>query len=130
MTMFSWTLVHDGKTPPPGEVVRPDERLSTARMVGLGAQHVVARFGATFVLPEIIGLNPNLAVLMSDVATVLFLLIVRNRIPRYVGTSASFVAGVAAIQAQCGDSAGLTAVIPEPVDQIGHRRRRRPGLMH
>lgn len=111
MAMFSWTLVHDGKTPPPGEVVRPDERLSTPRMVGLGAQHVVAMFGATFVFPAIMGLNPNLAVLMSGVATVLFLLIVKNRIPSYVGTSASFVAGVAAIRAQGGDSADVTGAI-------------------
>ena len=111
MAMFSWTLVHGGKTPPPGQVVRPDERLSTPRMVGLGAQHVVAMFGATFIFPVIMGLNPNLAVLMSGVATILFLLIVKNKIPSYVGTSASFVAGVAAIRAQGGDSADVTGAI-------------------
>ena len=110
-SMFSWTLVHGGRTPPPGEVVRPDERLSTPRMVGLGAQHVVAMFGATFIFPAIMGLSPNLAVLMSGVATVLFLLIVKNRIPSYVGTSASFVAAVAAIRAQGGDSADVTGAI-------------------
>ncbi|WP_073389528.1 uracil-xanthine permease family protein [Jatrophihabitans endophyticus] len=109
--MFRWTLVHGGKTPPAGAVVRPDERLSTPRMVGLGAQHVVAMFGATFVFPRVMGLNPNLAVLMSGVATILFLLIVKNRIPSYVGTSASFVAGVAAIRAQGGDSADVTGAI-------------------
>ncbi|BAJ27135.1 hypothetical protein KSE_13050 [Kitasatospora setae KM-6054] len=32
-------------------MVRPDERLSWGRTVGLGAQHVVAMFGATFVAP-------------------------------------------------------------------------------
>ena len=37
MLMFRWTLVHGGKTPPVGEVVKPDERLSTPRMIGLGA---------------------------------------------------------------------------------------------
>ena len=111
MALFTWKLVHDGRTPPPGEVVRPDERLSTPRMVGLGAQHVVAMFGATFVFPAIMGLSPNLAVLMSGVATILFLLIVKNRIPSYVGTSASFVAAVAAIRAQGGDSAEVTGAI-------------------
>ncbi len=111
MSMFSWKLVHGGRTPPPGEVVRPDERLSAPRMVGLGAQHVVAMFGATFVFPAIMGLNPNLAVLMSGVATILFLLIVKNRVPSYVGTSASFVAAVAAIRAQGGDSADVTGAI-------------------
>src|SRR5579875_1741413 len=111
MTMLRWTLVHDGRTPPPGEAVRPDERLSTGRMLGLGAQHVVAMFGATFVFPAIMGLDPNLAVLMSGVATILFLLIVKNRIPSYVGTSASFVAAVAAIRAQGGNSAEVTGAI-------------------
>jgi len=109
--MFRWKLVYDGRTPPPGAAVRPDERLSTPRMVGLGAQHVVAMFGATFVFPAVMGLSPNLAVLMSGVATILFLLIVRNKIPSYVGTSASFVAGVAAIRQQGGDSADVTGAI-------------------
>jgi uracil-xanthine permease len=111
VSMFSWTLVHNGRTPPPGEVVRPDERLSAPRMVGLGAQHDVAMFGATFVFPAIMGLSPNLAVLMSGIATILFLLIVKNRVPSYVGTSASFVAAVAAIRAQGGNSADVTGAI-------------------
>lgn len=111
MSMFSWKVVYGGHTPPPGEVVRPDERLSAPRMIGLGAQHVVAMFGATFVFPAIMGLNPNLAVLMSGIATVLFLLIVKNRIPSYVGTSASFVAAVAAIRMQGGNSADVTGAI-------------------
>ena len=44
-----WKVVYDGKTPPPGEVVRPDERLSWPRTAGIGAQHVVAMFGAALV---------------------------------------------------------------------------------
>lgn len=109
--MFRWKLVYGGGTPPPGAVVRPDERLSTPRMLGLGAQHVVAMFGATFVFPSVMGLSPNLAVLMSGVATILFLLIVGNKIPSYVGTSASFVAAVAAIREQGGNSADVTGAI-------------------
>ena len=94
MAMFGWRVVHDGKTPPPGEVVRPDERLSWPRTVGLGAQHVVAMFGATFVFPIIMGLNPQLAIMMSGIATICFLLIVKGKVPSYLGTSASFVGGV------------------------------------
>ena len=111
MSAFGWNLVYDGRTPPPGAVVRPGERLSWWRMGGLGAQHVVAMFGATFVFPAIMGLNPNLAVMMSGVATILFLLIVRGRVPSYLGTSASFVAAVAAIRQQGGDSADVTGAI-------------------
>ena len=86
----------------PTDVVAPDERLSWGRTVGLGAQHVVAMFGATFVFPLIMGLNPQLAILMSGIATICFLLIVNGKVPSYLGTCASFVGGVAAIRAQGG----------------------------
>jgi uracil-xanthine permease len=108
---LGWKLVYDGKTPPPGEAVAPDERLSWGRTVGLGAQHVVAMFGATFVFPLIMGLNPQLAVMMSGIATICFLLIVQGKVPSYLGTSASFVGGVAAIRAQGGDSSDVTGAI-------------------
>jgi len=106
-----WKVVYGGKTPPPGEVVRPDERLSWARTAGLGAQHVVAMFGATFVFPLIMGLNPQLAVMMSGIATICFLLIVQGKVPSYLGTSASFVGGVVAIRSQQGDSSDVTGAI-------------------
>jgi uracil-xanthine permease len=109
--VFGWKLAGDGKNVAAGEVIRPDERLSYGRMIGLGAQHVMAMFGATFVFPLIMGLDPNLAVMMSGVATILFLLIVGNRVPSYLGTSASFVGGVAAIRAGGGDSAAVTGAI-------------------
>src|SRR3954467_8767830 len=108
---LTWKVVYDGKTPPPGAAVAPDERLSWGRTVGLGAQHVVAMFGATFVFPLIMGLNPQLAILMSGVATIIFLLIVQGKVPSYLGTSAAFVGGVAAIRAQGGDSADVTGAI-------------------
>src|SRR4051812_18734122 len=111
MAAFGWRVVHEGKTPPPGAVVRPDERLSWPRTVGLGAQHVVAMFGATFVFPLVMGLSPQLAILMSGIATICFLLIVNGRVPSYLGTSASFVGGVAAIRAQGGDSPSVTGAI-------------------
>ncbi|MFC4051442.1 uracil-xanthine permease family protein [Actinomadura syzygii] len=109
--MIGWKLHGDGRTPPPGEVVGPDERLSWPRTAGIGAQHVVAMFGATFVFPVVMGLDPNLAIMMSGVATLLFLLIVGGRVPSYLGTSASFVGAVAAIRAAGGDSATVTGAI-------------------
>jgi len=111
MAVVGWRVVHGGKTPPPGAVVRPDERLSWPRTVGLGAQHVVAMFGATFVFPLVMGLNPQLAIMMSGIATICFLLIVQGRVPSYLGTSASFVGGVVAIRSQGGESADVTGAI-------------------
>src|SRR4051812_21120529 len=51
MSMFKGDVVYGGGPPPPGAAVGPRERLSGGRTAGLGAQHVVAMFGATFVFP-------------------------------------------------------------------------------
>lgn len=104
MSAFGWKLKGDGRSIPPGEVVAPGERLSWPRTIGLGAQHVFAMFGATFVFPVIMGLNPQYAVMMSGFATIMFLLIVNGKIPSYLGTSASLVGAVAAIRTQAGDT--------------------------
>ncbi|MFG3286914.1 uracil-xanthine permease family protein [Streptomyces sp. NPDC048111] len=106
-----WTLHGDGRTPAPGAVVRPDERLSWPRTVGLGAQHVVAMFGASFVSPVLMGLDPNLAIMMSGIATVIFLLATKGRVPSYLGCSLSFVGVAAAIRATGGTSATVTGAV-------------------
>ncbi|WP_420032578.1 uracil-xanthine permease family protein [Streptomyces sp. cg28] len=106
-----WKLHGDGKTPAPGAVVRPDERLSWPRTIGLGAQHVVAMFGASFVAPVLMGLDPNLAIMMSGVATVIFLLATRGRVPSYLGCSLSFVGVAAVIRASGGSSATVTGAV-------------------
>nr|WTB29877.1 nitrate reductase [Streptomyces sp. NBC_00830] len=111
MASFGWKLHGDGKSLAPGEVVRPDERLTWGRTVGLGAQHVVSMIGACFVAPILMGLNPNLAVMASGVATILFLLITRGRIPSYLGSSLSFIGVAAVIKTQGGDAATLTGAL-------------------
>jgi uracil-xanthine permease len=109
---LGWKLHGDGRTMGPDDVVAPDERLSWGKTVGLGAQHVVAMFGATFVFPLVMGLNAQLAIMMSGIATICFLLIVQGKVPSYLGTSASFVGAVAAIRTQQGgDSATVTGAI-------------------
>ncbi|SDK94177.1 uracil-xanthine permease [Nonomuraea maritima] len=108
---LGWKLHGDGKHLTPGEVVKPDERLSWPLMVGIGAQHVIAMFGATFVFPLVMGLDANLAVMMSGVATILFLLFVKGKVPSYVGSSASFVGAVVAIRAAGGGDATVTGAL-------------------
>lgn len=107
--MFKWEVID----PQPGEPVAPQQRLAWGKTVGLGAQHVVAMFGATFVFPVVMGLDPNLAIMFSGLCTILFLLIVNNKVPSYLGTSASFVASVAAIRAldSGNDSSYVTGAI-------------------
>ena len=103
MALLSWKVVYGGKTPPPGGVVRPDERLSWGRTTGIGVQHVLAMFGATFVLPPIMGIPGNTAVFFSGIGTLIFLIVVRNRVPSYLGTSAAFIAPAFAVYGGGGD---------------------------
>src|ERR1043165_10085885 len=89
---FGWKLYGDGSAPPPGQAVAPDERLSWPRTIGIGAQHVVAMFGATFLVPVLTGFPPATTLLFSGVGTILFLIITGNRLPSYLGSSFAIIA--------------------------------------
>src|SRR5437588_8385887 len=101
---FSWKLYGDGKTPPPGAAVAPDERLSWPRTIGIGVQHVLAMFGATFLVPLLTGFPPATTLFFSGVGTLVFLVITGNRVPSYLGSSFAFIAPVLAATAANGRS--------------------------
>jgi uracil-xanthine permease len=92
-------------------VVAPDERLSWARTLGIGAQHVVAMFGATFLVPVLTGFPPSTTLLFSGVGTVLFLLITGNRLPSYLGSSFAVIAPVTAAVASHGTGSALGGLV-------------------
>ena len=62
--MFSWTKRDDASLSAT-DIVYPEERLSWGRTIGLGMQHVVAMFGATFLVPIITGFPPSTTLLFS-----------------------------------------------------------------
>lgn len=103
--MALWTLHGNGKLAP-GEVVKPNERLGWGKTIGIGAQHVVAMFGATFLVPIITGFPPATTLFFSAVGTVLFLLITGNRLPSYLGSSFAFLAPIAAAKGAEGGNFG------------------------
>ncbi|CZW58051.1 pyrimidine utilization transport protein G [Enterobacter hormaechei] len=77
-------------------VVAPDERLPLGQTMVMGVQHAVAMFGATVLMPMLMGLDPNLAILMSGMGTLLFFFVTGGRVPSYLGSSAAFVGAVIA----------------------------------
>ncbi|UFU03391.1 nitrate reductase [Ruania suaedae] len=109
--MGSWTLYRDGKTIAPGEVVAPGQRLSWPRTLGIGAQHVVAMFGATFLVPLLTGFPPATTLFFSAIGTVGFLLITRGRVPSYLGSSFAFIAPIGAATASQGMASALGGVL-------------------
>ena len=106
MTIPRWK--HVG---PDADVVAPDERLSWPRTLGIGAQHVVAMFGATFLVPVLTGFPPATTLLFSGVGTILFLIITGNRLPSYLGSSFSVIAPVTAAVAAQGTGSALGGLI-------------------
>jgi xanthine/uracil permease len=104
-----WRIHGDGRTIEPSAAVRPDERLCMPNMLGLGAQHVLAMFGATALMPLLTGFPVTATLFWSGAGTIAFNLITRHRAPSYTGSSAAFVAPVLAAKAEGGIPAAPTS---------------------
>lgn len=83
-------------------LIAPDETLPLGQTLVLGLQHAVAMFGATVLMPLLMGLDANLAVLLSGIGTLLFFFITGGRVPSYLGSSAAFVGVVIAVTSFTG----------------------------
>ena len=86
-------------------VIAPDERLPGPQTLAMGLQHVVAMFGSTVFAPLLMGFNPNIAILMSGIGTLIFFLVVGGRVPSYLGSSFSFIGVVIAASGYSGSGA-------------------------
>ncbi|MGO2113199.1 MAG: uracil-xanthine permease family protein [Pseudoclavibacter sp.] len=107
MSMLPWKLHGDGRNVVADRIVLPEERLSWPRTIAIGAQHIVAMFGATFLVPLLTGFSPSTTLLFSGIGTALFLLITRNRVPSYLGSSFAFIAPITAAVAMPGGGPGV-----------------------
>src|SRR4051812_1606988 len=101
MGMFAWT-----ERPPAvlqqGGVIAPDERLPWPQTAAMGVQHVIAMFGATVLAPILMGFDPNIAILMSGIGTLIFFLVTGGKVPSYLGSSFAFIGVVIAASAYAG----------------------------
>jgi len=86
----------------PGAVVAPDERLPWPQTAALGVQHVIAMFGATVLAPILMGFDPNVAILMSGVGTLIFFAVTKGQVPSYLGSSFAFIGVVIAATGYAG----------------------------
>lgn len=104
MSLFHWTE----KSPEvlqQGGVIAPDERLPWPQTAVMGVQHVIAMFGATVLAPILMGFDPNIAILMSGIGTLIFFLITGGKVPSYLGSSFAFIGVVIAATAYAGKGA-------------------------
>ena len=101
MGMFEWTE-RPSEVLQQGGVIAPDERLPWAQTAAMGVQHVIAMFGATVLAPILMGFDPNIAILMSGVGTLIFFLVTGGKVPSYLGSSFAFIGVVIAATAYAG----------------------------
>ena len=85
-----WTKIDREQT------IAPDERLPLPAMFGIGAQHVLAMFGATALVPVLTGFPVSTTLFFAGIGTLLFVLITGNRVPSFTGSSFAFIAPVTA----------------------------------
>lgn len=85
-----------------GGVIAPDERLPWPQTAVMGVQHVIAMFGATVLAPILMGFDPNVAILMSGIGTLIFFLVTGGKVPSYLGSSFAFIGVVIAATGYAG----------------------------
>lgn len=95
MGLFNWTE-KPASTLASGGVIGPDERLPWPQTGVMGIQHLIAMFGATVLAPILMGFDPNVAILMSGIGTLIFFLVTGGKVPSYLGSSFAFIGVVIA----------------------------------
>lgn len=70
--------------------------------VTLSIQHLFAMFGATILVPYLVGLSPAIALISSGLGTLAFLLLTKWKVPAYLGSSFAYIAPIIALKAQGG----------------------------
>ncbi|WP_186671299.1 uracil-xanthine permease family protein [Sporosarcina sp. BP05] len=73
------------------KVLDVHEKPAPTRWIILSLQHMFAMFGATILVPQLVGLSPAIALLTSGIATIVFILVTRFQVPAYLGSSFAFI---------------------------------------
>jgi uracil permease len=75
------------------------ERLPLLQALPLSLQHLFAMFGATVLVPFLVGLDTSVTLFTSGVGTLVYIVITKGRIPAYLGSSFAFIAALSGILA-------------------------------
>ena len=89
------------------------EQLSPVKKTIVGIQFLFVAFGATVLVPLLIGINPATALFTAGIGTFIFHFITKGKVPIFLGSSFAFIAPIIAATKQWGlpgTLAGLTAV--------------------
>ena len=89
------------------------DNLSVAKRTIVGVHFLFVAFGASVLVPLLIGINPATALFTAGLGTFLFHIITKGKVPIFLGSSFAFIAPIMAATKQWGlpgTLAGLTSV--------------------
>jgi len=75
------------------------EKPKPLNWLSLSAQHVLAMFGATILVPALTGLPVGLTLISSGVGTLLYILCTKGKVPVFLGSSFAFISPIVAAMA-------------------------------
>ncbi|MBR0393710.1 MAG: uracil-xanthine permease [Alistipes sp.] len=87
--------------------------LSLIQKTVVGAQFLFVAFGATVLVPLLVGMDPSVALLTAGVGTLIFHLITKGKVPVFLGSSFAFIAPIikaSELYGLAGALSGLVAV--------------------
>ncbi|MBM7688736.1 uracil permease [Enterococcus ureilyticus] len=70
------------------------DRPKTIHWIGLSLQHLFTMFGATVLVPILVGIDPGIALVSSGLGTIVYLFVTKGKIPAYLGSSFAFIAAM------------------------------------
>lgn len=78
----------------PDAVLDIKDRPKALPWLGLSLQHLFTMFGATVLVPILVGINPSIALVSSGIGTLVYLVTTKGKIPAYLGSSFAFIAAM------------------------------------
>src|SRR6056297_3316475 len=93
-------------------IMKPEDKpkkLTTWLVYSL--QHVFAMFGATILVPKLIGIDPSVALITSGIGTLIYIFITKGKIPTYLGSSFAFITPLAFAASKGGTNYMFIGVI-------------------
>ena len=83
-------------------IIQVEDKVPFRLMVPLSIQHMFAMFGASVLVPTILGINPAIVLLMNGIGTLMFIFITKGKAPAYLGSSFAFLAPAGIVIANWG----------------------------
>ena len=71
-----------------------DKQLNPIQKTIVGAQFLFVAFGATVLVPLLVGLDPSVALFTAGVGTLIFHLVTKGKVPIFLGSSFAFIAPI------------------------------------